>query len=162
MFYKANKLGKKPSDHEKNIDFAFHEFGFWGINQYRIMLFFWVFELVFIPKLLADALHANNASWMHSSINIITGSWTMSGKTPSLDYVGCYIIVSALSHPYFIIQLLKKATFLEFHISRAMMDFKSIVFALFIALLSSRLVDLMLDIVDLYFGMNAVGSITIK
>lgn len=146
MKQNIKKSIKKLSEHEKNLNFAFHEFGFFGINQYRIMVFFWLYEITLLPGKIALAYFGINTSWLKAKYSFFQDHWTLSERTPTLEYVGLFTIVLALSHPFFIIEVLKRASFLNFKISRSLMEFNSIVYAIFIALLSSRLVDLLLDL----------------
>lgn len=155
MTSKLNKIQREPTEQEKNINFAFHEFGFFGINTYRIMIFFWVIELTRIPALLADSLYSNNSMWVNIRYNYARDLWHLSGQTPLLSYVGVFIIVSALSHPYFIMQILSKLPFLKYEIERRLSDIRSIIFSIFITLLATRIVDLGIDIVDIMFNMSS-------
>lgn len=154
MTIKPKQLPKKPTEYEKNINFAFHEFGFFGINTYRIMIFFWILDLTRAPALLADSLYSNNSMWVSIKYNYARDLWFLSGPTPPLSYVGVFLIVSALSHPYFIMQLLGKLSFLNFKIDRSLNDIRTIIFSVFITLLATRIVDLGMDVVDVLFNIT--------
>lgn len=149
MKAKTRKPIKQASEHDKNIDFAFHEFGFFGITQYRIMVFFWMLQVAGIPKILADAYYGQNASWMSSAYSHFGNFWTVADRTPTLTYAGAYTIVVALTHPWFVMEFLKKIPFLRYEIQRSLMDYRTIVYSLFIALLSSRLVDVCVILVEI-------------
>lgn len=152
---------QNPTEHEKNIHFAFHEFGFFGINQYRILLFFWVFELTYIPKLLSDAFHGQESAWMNYVFSHSNNYWIAHERTPTLEYAGVYIIALALTHPWFIIKVISKIKFLEFEIKRTLGDIRTIVYCIFIALLSSRLVDLCLVLAKILTMGSPVSSIVL-
>lgn len=145
---KPPKPIKQATDHDKNINFAFHEFGFFGITQYRIMVFFWMLQVAGIPKIIANAYYGQDASWMSSIYNHYGNFWIVTERTPTLNYAGVYTIVVALTHPWFVVEFLKKIPFLRYEIQRSLMDYRSIVYALFIALLSSRLVDTCVALVE--------------
>lgn len=152
---KAQKAPKKQTEHEKNIHFAFHEFGFFGINTYRIMVFFWVFELTRAPAMLADSLYSNNSKWVNIDYSYARDLWLLSGPTPPLNYIGLFLIITALSHPHFIIKLLNKASFLKYEIQRSLSDMKSIIFSVFTTLLATRIVDLGIDLLDIAFNISS-------
>lgn len=149
MNQKLNKSIKTPTNHEQNVDFAFHEFGFFGITQYRIMVFFWILEVLFLPKLLSNAFYGHDASWMKAVYSHTNNFWVVSQRTPTLEYAGVFTIVLALTHPWFIVQLMKKMTIFNYEIQRSLGDYRTIIFCIFIALLSSRMVDLLLDLAEI-------------
>lgn len=154
MTGKPKQAPKELTEHEKNIEYAFHEFGAFGFNTYRFMTFFWMLDLTRAPALLADSLYSNNASWTNIKYNYARDLWSLSGPTPPLAYVGVFLIVSALSHPYFIMKILGKMTFLSYEIGRRLNDIKTMIFCIFISLLSTRMVDFAMHVVEIMFNIS--------
>lgn len=150
---KNKALSPREKMHQQNIEYALHEFGFWYFKTYPLLVVFWVLELGIMLQKLSIYLYNGNAHWSHLSYVSSENLWIASDPTPSGNYIGLKLICLALVHPDLIKVYLRKMTFLYVDI-RKTLDLQSIVYAIFISLLATRLTDLILETATIVSGMG--------